>query len=473
MPHQTLFVQAQALREKARAHHQEHLFAFYDSLNDASQTKLLEQIAALDFAKVDALVAEFVKGRGQPAAADQLVPAPIIGIPVTPDQKKAAQAARVAGEAAFRQGRVGCFLVAGGQGTRLGLNGPKGAFVIGPLSDRTLFQVHAEKIEALRRRYKAPVPWLIMTSDANDAQTRAFFETHRYFGLAEGSVRIFKQANMPAVGRDGKILMQSRDEIALSPNGHGGSIKALHDSGSLAWLKTLGVDTLFYFQVDNVLTQIGDPEFIGYHIQANAHMSSKVCRKRDWKEKVGVAGLRNGYLCVIEYSDLPDAMAQETDAQGQLKWWGGSIAIHVINTGFMEQLNKGGFQLPYHKAEKAVPCIDASGQPRALKPGEKNGIKFETFVFDALTQAERTVTVETRREDDFSPVKNAQGEDSPDSARRAMMEQYARWLAAAGGRIPRKSDGSLDCQIEISPLASLEGEGLRPVEIEPGARVRL
>jgi UDP-N-acetylglucosamine/UDP-N-acetylgalactosamine diphosphorylase len=472
---QSLAEKEQALRAKAKAHNPEHLFAFYGSLTEPNKKKLLEQISNIDFDIVDKLVAEFVKGKAQAHTAEavKLQPPPVIATPTTPEQKKAAQAARAAGEDAYRKGRVGAFLVAGGQGTRLGLNGPKGAFVIGPISGRTLFQVHAEKIEALRRRYNAKVPWLIMTSDANDSETREFFEKHNDFGMAPGSVRIFKQANMPAVDRNGKILMQDRDEIALSPNGHGGSIKALADSGSLDWLKQMGVDTLFYFQVDNVLTKIGDPEFIGYHVQNKSQMSTKVCRKRDWKEKVGVLGLRDGKLCVIEYSDLPENIAKETDEKGSLKWWAGNIAIHVLDRDFVEKLNKGGFQLPYHKAEKAVPAIGPDANALQLKLGEKNGIKFETFVFDALTQAERTVNVETKREDDFSPVKNAQGEDSPETARNDVMEQYARWLEAAGSKIPRKPDGKLDCQIEISPLTSLEGENLKPIVIEPGEKLRL
>lgn len=462
----------QALKAAVKKHNQEHLFKFADQLSPERRQKLTDQIAAIEFDVVDRLVAEFVKGKAEsPACAVKLEPAPVIPTPRTDEQKKAAQQARAAGEEALRQGRVGCFLVAGGQGTRLGLDGPKGAFVIGPLTDRTLFQIHAEKILALRRRYKAPVPWLIMTSDANDEQTRGFLKSKNYFNLGADTVRVFKQANMPAVSRDGKILMSETDEIALSPNGHGGSIKALHDSGSIDWLKKMKVDTLFYFQVDNVLTKIGDPEFIGYHVQARSQMSTKVCRKRDWKEKVGVLGLCNGKLSVIEYSDLPEAQAKATDASGGLLYWAGNIAIHVLDVGFIEQLNRGGFRLPYHKAEKAVPCIGPDGKPVELKAGEKNGIKFETFVFDALTQAERTVNVETRREDDFSPVKNAQGEDSPATARRDMMEQYARWLTGVGTRIPRKADGSLDCQIEISPLTSLEGEELQgkaPREIAPG-----
>lgn len=459
---------ASELKSRAHAHNQSHLFRFVEELNDSQHATLFEQVAAVDFDTIDRLVSDFIKSK--PAAEDtsSMQPAPVVPLPSNDDQRQAHRGARAAGEEALRRGRVVCFLVAGGQGTRLGLDGPKGAFEIGPITRRTLFQLHAEKIMALRRRYKSKIPWLIMTSDANHDATREFFVKHDYFGLGADSIRIFKQANMPAVGRDGRILMSSKHELALSPNGHGGSIKALHDSGATAWLRGLGVDTLFYFQVDNVLTQIGDPTFIGYHLLAGAKMSSKACRKRDWKEKVGVFGTVNKKLRVIEYSDLPESAARETLADGSLKWWAGSIAIHVIDLGFIEQLNKGGFQLPYHKAEKAVPCIGEDGKPCMLKSGEKNGVKFETFVFDALAQAERTVNIETRRDEDFSPVKNAEGEDSPATARNDLMEQYARWLTAAGSKVPRKADGSLDCVIEISPLTSLEGENLPAREIRPG-----
>ena len=464
------------LKASAEAHGQSHLFRFFAELNDAEKSKLLAHVSAVEFDVVDKLVADFIKGSAAAPSTADLKPAAVVPLATNDGQRQAHRGAREAGEEAFRRGRIACFLVAGGQGTRLGLNGPKGAFVIGPITGRTLFQIHAEKILALRRRYNAAVPWLIMTSDANDRETKDFFAAHNYFGLGADSVRIFKQANMPAVSRDGKILMHSKSELALSPNGHGGSIKALHDSGSVGWLRSLGVDTLFYFQVDNCLTQIGDPAFIGWHLLGGSKMSNKACRKRDWKEKVGVFGVSGGKLGVVEYSDLPESAARETLPDGSLKWWAGSIAIHVIDVGFIEQLNKGGFQLPYHKAEKAVPCVNADGSPAQFKTGEKNGIKFETFVFDALAQADRTVNVEARRDEDFSPVKNADGEDSPATAKRDMQELYARWLSAAGTPVPRKPDGSLDCELEISPLTSLEGEhlaGKAPREIKPGAKVVL
>jgi len=464
-----------ALKARAESHGQGHLFQFFSELSSESRNKLIEQVSAIEFSVVDKLIAEFLEGAHHAEGDVKLEPPPVIPLPSSPLEKQAEKSARDAGDEAFRKGRVGCFLVAGGQGTRLGLNGPKGAFKVGPITDRTLFQIHAEKILALRRRYKTAVPWLIMTSDANDAETKAFFNERHFFGMGENTIRIFKQANLPAVSRSGKILLHAKDEIALSPNGHGGSIKALWDSGAIAWIKSIGVDTLFYFQVDNVLTNIGDPVFIGHHVRTQSQMSTKVCRKRDWKEKVGVLGLRNGRLSVIEYSDLPEAVAREVGANGQLKWWAGNIAIHVLDVGFIEKLNQGGFQLPYHKAEKAVPNIGSDGQPAVLKPGEKNGVKFETFVFDALSQADTTLNVETSRLEDFSPIKNAEGEDSPQTARRDFMEQYARWLTTGGAQVPRHADGTLNCRIEISPLTSLDGENLKaaPRKIEPGSDLLL
>lgn len=458
----------QELRRKAAAYGQQQVFAFWERLAPSEREKLLAQIASLDFN----LVASLVKDLGRPAPelleASRLQPSPVITLPKTEKELRAREAAREAGEAGLRAGRVGCFLVAGGQGTRLGLTGPKGCFDIGPIRKRSLFQLHAEKIQALRRRYDAAIPWVIMTSDATDADTRRFFDEIFYFGLGEESVRFCKQESLPAVGRDGRILLESRGSLALSPNGHGGAIKAIHDSGALAWLRTLGVDTLFYFQVDNVLVKLCDPVFLGHHLSAKAEFSSKVARKRDWREKVGVVGYLDGKLSVIEYSDLPDEVARQVLPDGSLRWWAGSIAIHVLDAGFLERLNAGGFQLPFHKAEKAVPCVmPATGGTLRLKPGEKNGVKFETFIFDALPLAGSSVTLETAREEDFAPIKNAAGEDSPESARQALYQLFAKWLEAAGHPVPRRPDGSPDCRIEISPLTSLEGEGLRERRAPP------
>ncbi len=467
-------MEIEKLRKRAAEYGQEHLFQFWKNLSADEQAGLAAQVAAVDFALLQRLEQEF-QGRGA-STQPQLEPAPVIPIAATEPHQQAPAAARGAGEAALRAGRVGCFLVAGGQGTRLGISGPKGAFEIGPVTRRTLFQIHAEKILALRRIYGAKVPWVIMTSTANDAATRAFFAERGCFGLDAETIRFCVQENLPAVSLQGKLLLETSASLCWSPNGHGGSIKALHDSGSLRWLRGQGVDTLFYFQVDNPLTRIGDPLFLGHHLQQGAEMSSKVVGKCDWKEKVGVVGTLDGKLSVIEYSDLPEDLARATEPGGRLRFWAGNIAIHVLDVGFIERLNAGGFQLPYHRAEKAVPCLGPDGSPLALKAGEKNGVKFETFVFDALPLARAAVTVETRREVDFAPVKNATGVDSPESARHLLQEQYAAWLLAAGHPLPRKPGGALDCRVELSPLTSLAGEGLQKIltqKVLPGSDVVL
>lgn len=464
------------LRHRAAAQGQDHVFSFWDQLDPAGQERLARQLEAVDFELLVRLKREFLDAQHSPAERAKLEPAPVIELPRTAQERAAAVQAQVAGEQALRTGRLGCFLVAGGQGTRLGLSGPKGCFEIGPVTRRTLFQVHADKIQALRRNYGAAFPWVIMTSDANDTETRRFFAAQDYFGLGERSIFFCVQENMPATGRDGKLLLESKGSLALSPNGHGGSIKALHDSGALRWLRGQGVDTLFYFQVDNALTRICDPVFVGHHLLAAAEMSSKVLLKASWDEKVGVVGYVDGKLGVIEYSDLSKDLAQAADASGRLRFWAGSIAIHVIDAAFIERLNRGGFQLPYHKAEKAVPCIGPGGTPLSLKPGAKNGVKYETFVFDALPLAKAAMTLETRREEDFAPVKNAEGVDSPATARALLTNQYARWLEAAGCRVPRKPDGAPDCRIELAPTTSLFGAGLekyRELKIAPGADVVL
>lgn len=454
------------LLETLRAREQEQVLRFWDRLPEGERAQLLGQLHALDFDLLARLTGE-LSAAGSAAAAARIEPAPVIGLPRTADELRRERDAKNAGVEALRKGRVAAFLVAGGQGTRLGFDGPKGAFEIGPVSERTLFQLHAEKIKALRKRHKTALPWVIMTSSANDAATRRYFEKRDYHGLGAESVRFIVQENMPAVDRRGKLLLETRSSLALAPNGHGGSIKALHDSGAVAWLRGQGVDTLHYFQVDNVLVKIADPVFVGYHLQAGAEMSSKVVRKRDWKEKVGVIGYLDGKLGVIEYSDLPEELAQAVNKDGSLRFGAGSIAIHVLDLGFVERLNAGGFRLPYHKAEKTVPYVDEQGQPVKLKPGEKNGIKFETFVFDALPQAKAAVTMEVAREEEFAPVKNAEGEDSPATARAYLMRQYARWLDAAGQKVPRDAQGEPRLRLEISPLTSDDGSGLDRLGLPP------
>jgi len=360
------------------------------------------------------------------------------------------------GEKALREGKVGLCLVAGGQGSRLGFDGPKGCFPITPIKNKSLFQLHAEKIKAVGLKYNVSLPWYIMTSRSNNQATIEFFEKHNYFNLGRENVFFFVQEMIPAIDRQGKFLLESKNRIFESPNGHGGVIKALWESGAVADMKRRGIEYLFYFQVDNVLVKMCDPVFIGYHLTEESQMSNKVVRKIYPEDRVGVICKIGSKIGVVEYSDLDEEHMYARDENGQLKFWAGSIAIHVIDVAFIEHENKHGFKLPFHIAQKTIPYLNEKGQ--LVKPQEKNGFKFETFIFDALLDAQKTCSVEVERREEFSAVKNKEGFESPQTAREDLQRNYAQWLLNAGIHVPLKDDGLPLYPIEISPLFALEAK---------------
>ncbi len=444
------------LSQKAARYNQEHIFRFWENLNSSQREGLLHQVAALDFDRMAALAARIVKKEAAPAA--KLEPVQPIPIPRSEEEQRRARQMQEIGEQALRSHKVGAVLVAGGQGTRLGFDGPKGIFPIGPVSGKSLFQMHAEKIQALNRRYRTRIPWYIMTSETNDAATREFFTRHHFFELPPQDVFFFTQGMMPALDESGKLILDRPDHIFLSPDGHGGLFAALKKSGALEDMQRRGLELLFYFQVDNVLVKICDPVFLGYHIAEKAEMSVKVVPKRDAFEKVGVVGRIDGRLGVIEYSDLSDAEKQARDAEGKLLYNAGSIAIHVLSLPFMQRICDHAVELPWHIAHKKVPVVDEQGRTQA--PDSPNAYKFERFIFDALQHAQHAVVMEVAREEEFSPVKNAEGEDSPATARRDLSRYFLRWLAAAGWELPQSETDRLP-RVEISPLYALDAEEFR------------
>ena len=382
-----------------------------------------------------------------------LAPAPYEKRPEHGGDAQAWTAAKAGGEAALRAGRVAAFTVAGGQGTRLGYDGPKGTFRVTPLKQKPLFQVFAEKILAAGKRYGRPLHWFIMTSHANHEATESFFKENKFFGLEASRVHFFRQGRMPAVDFNGKILLETPGTIAMSPDGHGGSLRALDRSGALDLMKREGIDTLSYFQVDNPLIRVIDPTFIGFHLLNGSEMSSKMVPKAYAEEKVGHFCTQNGKNVVVEYSDLPASYQKEVDATtGKLRYIAGSVAIHIFDAAFIRRMAAGGegVALPFHRADKKIPTVDAAG--KAVKPEKANGVKFEMFVFDALPFAKNPVIIEAKRADDFSPVKNAEGLDSPKTCRDDQLRQFARWLKASGATVNTDATGLPDVAVEVSPL---------------------
>ena len=442
-----------------RAAGQGQVFAFWDLLSPGERAALAKQAAEIDLAEVERLNRTLVLAKdGTGVDLTGLAPAPCERLPEHGGDLAKWAAAKAAGEAALRAGRVAAFTVAGGQGTRLGYDGPKGTFAVTPLKQKSLFQVFAEKIRAVGLRYGQPLHWFIMTSHANHAQTEQFFVAHQFFGLDPARVHCFRQGRMPAVGFDGKILLESRSSLALSPDGHGGSLRALHRSGALDLMQREGIDTISYFQVDNPLVRCIDPSFIGFHLLAGSGMSSKMVPKAYPEEKVGHFCRQDGKVVVIEYSDMPLAMQRETNPDGSLRYSAGSIAIHIIDREFARRMAAGGdgVALPFHRADKKIQTIDAAGQP--VKPERANGVKFEMFVFDALPFAGNSIVIETARADDFSPVKNAEGVDSPQTCRDDQLRQFARWLQSGGAAIATDATGLPKCSVEISPLFGYDAD---------------
>lgn len=425
---------------------QAHVVRDWGALDATARAALVAQLDALDFAQLDALRA------AKPADA---LPARFGPVPVTPAAYTAEEKAR--GAEALRAGKVAALLVAGGQGTRLGSLQPKGLFPGAPLSGAPLYQLHAEKLFALSCRYGRAIPFLVMTSPATDAPTRAFFAEHAHLHSAPDQVRIFQQGTMPALcPRTGRLLLEAPGKLFLSPNGHGGALTALADSGLLADLCARGVEHLFYFQVDNPLVKVCDPGFVGRHIAHGSEASSKVVYKEDPEEKVGVLVETGGRCTIIEYTQLPKDRATERDDAGALRYRAGSPAIHLFALSFLERATRGAAaSLPYRPALKCVAHYDPdTGETVAAPPPTApNALKFERFIFDALPSAERWLTVETSRAEEFAPIKNATGPDSPETSHRAQLALYATWLARAGVQ-------TNDALVEISPLFALDEEEL-------------
>jgi UDP-N-acetylglucosamine/UDP-N-acetylgalactosamine diphosphorylase len=439
---------------------QGHVFQFLNELDESERASLLNQAVSIDLDELDNLVEKYVKGKGGPEI-DFSVMEPSAYIPHyehIPAEKDKWLRAKAIGEVALRGGKVATFTVAGGQGTRLGYDGPKGTFPVTPVTQSSLFEVFAKKIAFTGKRYEAPIHWFIMTSLVNHEQTVSFFEEQNYFGLKPDQVHIFNQGLMPAVDFEGKLILDRKNNIVMTPDGHGGSLRALNRSGNIAFMKANGIEMLSYFQVDNPLIKCIDPYFVGFHVQNRSEMSSKMIPKVHSLEKVGHFCDYRGKMMVVEYSDLPIPYQEQHTENGELRFIAGSIAIHIFSVDFVERLGgaDASISLPFHKAEKKIPFVDKQGRP--VKPESSNGVKFEMFVFDALPFANDPVLIETLRDEDFSPVKNAEGEDSPVSCKRHQLRLFAKWLKRVGVELPTDEDGVPAFDFEIDPLFACDSD---------------
>jgi UDP-N-acetylglucosamine/UDP-N-acetylgalactosamine diphosphorylase len=444
------------LLELLTVHKQKDIIEYFKGLSAHEENLFLKNLEGLDLKLILELHKKFSPGNCVSFAEETkaIKPAPVITIPVTDNEIRREQNARRAGEALLRDGKVAILIVAGGQGSRLGFEGPKGIYMISPIQQKSLFQLFSEQVKALSKRYDTQIPFLIMTSEENHDETVRFFESKDYFGLGKETLRFFRQDMLPAVTPDGNLVPQGDFRLFTNPNGHGGSLKALYDSGVLETLLKEGFTELFYCQVDNPLVKIADSVFLGYHTIAHAEVSTKVVRRRSIEEKVGVYVSCNGKDTIIEYSDMSPENMSALDGAGNILYWAGNTAIHIFSLPFIKKINDHGYALPYHCARKNTDLTDRNGKPSRLDVW-----KFETFVFDAIPLAQRACGMEILRQEEFAPIKNKDGSDSPETARSAMMDLYRNWLREAGVIV------SPDAAIEISPLFALD-------EAELGSKLR-
>ncbi|UCE58340.1 MAG: UDPGP type 1 family protein [Phycisphaerales bacterium] len=460
--------------EQLAARGQDHVLRWWDDLGTSAREHLLSEIDSIPWSHLDPLIETHIRNRPEDEVRANLEPAAVF--PHRPDADSAAlyRGAVVLGDELIRAGKVAAFTVAGGQGTRLGFEGPKGAVTISPVRDKTLFQLFAETIMAVRKRYDVAIRWYIMTNPVNHRQTAGFLEDHSYFGLPPQDVVLFTQGMLPSFDLNGKILLEDKHRVALAPDGHGGSLKSLVASGALEEMASRGIEIISYFQVDNPLVRPFDPLFIGLHAKTGSEMSTKVATKADDFERVGNLCMHEGRVVVVEYTKFPDDLARAKNPDGSRRFDVGNLAIHLLNVAFVDRIIAQNFELPYRRAEKTVTWMDENGFQRT--PPTPNAIKLETFVFDALPLAKNPLLLEVDRAEEFSPVKNAKGVDSVESAICHQIARAARWLEGAGVTIPRKPDGEPDIIIEIAPSYARNAEDVKrrvtnPPELHPGETI--
>lgn len=397
------YMQAKELLESKN---QAHLLEYYDELDESGKAKLLEAIENISWDFEEALASPVdLSGKGRDIH-------PIKGLRLSEIEKKKAEFEAV-GVQAIREGKVAAVLLAGGMGTRLGVDGPKGAYDIGVTKPLYIFEQQMKNLLEVVEKCGVKVPLYIMTSDKNHEQTTAFWKEHNYFGYEESDVKFFKQDMAPAVDYDGKIILERKDTPALSPNGNGGWFASMQRAGLCEDLHARGVEWLNIYAVDNVLQRIADPVFVGATILSQTNCGAKAIFKTNPYEKVGVLCMDGNQPDIIEYYELTDEMANQKDENGDLEYSYGVIMNYLFRLSRLEEIVNE--KIPVHIVEKKIECLCEDGETR--KPEKENGKKFEMLAVDLIKLMGSVLPYEVVREKEFAPIKNKTGVDSVESAR--------------------------------------------------------
>lgn len=454
----------EVLRDRLAKFQQDHLLRFWDELTVEEQRQLRQDIEELDLLELKAYFERATASLNENGAKldDRLQPIPetkLVSISRTPEDKLLEY--RNEGYRQISAGHVGVLLMAGGQGTRLGFNNPKGMYDVGLPSHKTLFRIQAERILKLQQlAYELTgklgrIMWYIMTSEHTIQPTLDYFKSNNFFGLNKENIVMFTQGSLPCFEFDGKIILDQKNRIARAPDGNGGIYRALRDQGVLDDINRRGVMYLHAHSVDNILIKVADPVFIGYCVQENAECAAKVVEKSAPNEAVGVICMVDGKYQVVEYSEISAKTAEMRNSDGRLTFSAGNICNHFFSAAFLNKIaSKYESSLKLHVAKKKISFVDNSG--KRITPDKPNGIKIEKFVFDVFEFAQKFVAMEVPRDEEFSALKNSDsaGKDCASTAKHDLFRLHKRYIESSGGIVHGD-------ECEISPFLTYAGEGLK------------
>lgn len=395
------------IKYKLKKYGQEHLLNFYDTLDEKKQKRLVEQIEGIDFDLINSLYSKTKNGVN--IEYSNITPINFIDKYKLNDKYKYYEEI---GKKAIKAGKLACVTMAGGQGTRLGHKGPKGTFDIGLDSHKSLFELLCDYLKTESKKYEVQIPWFIMTSRENKDDTVKFFKDNKYFGY-EKNIYFFTQGELPMIDTEGKILIGEDGLIKEAADGHGGVYESLLKTGMTNKMKELGIEWVFIGGVDNCLVKMVDPILMGIAIDKGVTAAGKSVVKANPHEKVGAFCKKNGKPSVVEYTEITDEMAEAKDENGELLYGESHILCNLFSISAIERM--GSEPLPYHSAFKKATYIDKDGNK--IVPDSPNAFKFEAFLFDAFSEVDDMAVLRVKREEEFAPVKNASGVDSPETAR--------------------------------------------------------
>ncbi|XP_041049620.1 UDP-N-acetylhexosamine pyrophosphorylase-like protein 1 isoform X1 [Carcharodon carcharias] len=472
-----------ALRELLAVAGQPEVLRYWEQLSDDERRLLAAELEPLEPRELRAHCEEAARARARHTAPRDRLMEPLPGEAIGSSIRTEAEILRRWKERGFHeisQNQVAVLLLAGGQGTRLGVPYPKGMYDVGLPSGKTLYQIQAERIRKVQQLAEervgrqCTVPWYIMTSEFTLEPTQKFFTQHNYFGLVKSNVVMFEQRMLPAVDFNGKIILEQKGRIAMAPDGNGGLYRALTNNKILEDMDRRRIRFVHVYCVDNILVKMADPVFIGFCVEKGADCGAKVVEKAYPTEPVGVVCRVDGIYQVVEYSEVSQETVEQRNTDGRLTFNAGNICNHFFTVEFLKSVTEEFEpQLKPHVAVKKIPHIDEKGN--IVKPETPNGIKMEKFVFDVFQFSKKFVVFEVLREDEFSPLKNADNagsKDTPSTARRALLWQHYRWAVQAGAQFLDHKNNRISplnqfqeaeeppAVCEISPLVSCEGEGL-------------